>query len=257
MRKIVLIALFIFLLVVFSNEIFAGTIKLRWDPVGDNDLDGYKVYFGYESGVYTEVVDVGNTTTHTLSDLQDCTTHFIAVTSYDYHDNESDLSNEVSGWARPIIETMSPSSAKQGERVSVVFSGSNYDDGSYPYFSSPDITVEGYYQNSCNELVADILLKGGSGDRPAKTGFYTVSIINSDDIQGDAPLDFEIKTNENFIDTDGSGKVDGLDLAFLALHFGTQEGDEYYEPSVDFNGDGWIDGDDIAILSSYFGEYLN
>jgi len=54
-------------------------------------------------------------------------------------------------------------------------------------------------------------------------------------------------------DIDGSGRVDGIDLVLLGLHFGATAGESRFEPSCDLNGDGIIDGDDLAILASNFG----
>lgn len=262
MRKITLILIFFIVLVFFFHENFAGTIKLRWDPVSDSDIYGYKIYYGYESAIYTYSADVGNVTTYTLTNLNDCITYYIAVTSYDFYRNESGYSNESSGWPRPVLESLSPSNAKQGETVSVTIAGINFAEGSYPEFDSPDIILNDYYRNHCEEIIAEITIAGGSGEKPAQIGFYDVLITNPgdpdyyrEDVIGN-PKDFEIELNVDFIDIDNNGKIDGLDLSFLALHFGTQEGDTYYESSVDFNGDGWIDGDDLSILSSHFGETL-
>ncbi|MEW5807661.1 MAG: dockerin type I domain-containing protein [Acidobacteriota bacterium] len=262
MRKICLIFFVSLGLIIFLDEIFAGTIKLSWDPVSDGSVAGYKVYFGYESGIYTYSNDVGNVTTYTLTNLQDCTKHYIAVTSYDFYGNESGYSNEVSGWPKPILEKILDasgssivSSAVQGETIQVYFKGTNFDEGAKPQFNpGNDIIVE-FQRNSCDEIMAYITPdpQTGSGEKPAELGFREVIITNSDSIKS-SPINFEIKLNENLLDTDNDGRIDGYDLTTLAIHFGTQEGDNNYEPSVDFNGDGWIDGDDLALLSSHFGE---
>ena len=76
-------------------------VVLAWDaPVTREDgspltnLDGYKVYYGMETGSYDEVIDVGENTLCSISGLSTGTWYF-AVTAYDYYGNESDYSNEV------------------------------------------------------------------------------------------------------------------------------------------------------------------
>jgi len=54
-------------------------------------------------------------------------------------------------------------------------------------------------------------------------------------------------------DADGSGRVDGLDLARMGRGFGRSPGADLWDPGVDLNGDGVIDGVDLALLSGYFG----
>jgi serine protease AprX len=58
-------------------------------------------------------------------------------------------------------------------------------------------------------------------------------------------------------DADGSGRVDGFDLARLALAFGSSEAGGTgagWDPAVDLTGNGVVDGEDLALLSGYFGD---
>jgi hypothetical protein len=74
-----------------SAQVFLG-----WDPnaVGDNVL-GYKIYEGTQSGVYTEVVDVGNVTTGFVV-LFTNGLYFFALTAYNAI-GESSKSFEIFG----------------------------------------------------------------------------------------------------------------------------------------------------------------
>lgn len=54
-------------------------------------------------------------------------------------------------------------------------------------------------------------------------------------------------------DIDGSGAVDGRDLAILARAFGSLSGEALYSAEADLNADGVVDGSDLAILASRFG----
>ncbi|MFY9269590.1 MAG: fibronectin type III domain-containing protein, partial [Candidatus Manganitrophaceae bacterium] len=68
---------------------------LAWDPSPDVDVVGYELYYGTGSGQYSESVDVGNTTSYTLSVVTPGT-HYFAVTAYKAGHHESSFSNEVS-----------------------------------------------------------------------------------------------------------------------------------------------------------------
>ncbi|GIK85219.1 MAG: hypothetical protein BroJett026_07000 [Betaproteobacteria bacterium] len=82
----------------------AASVGLAWDPVPSTALRGYMVYYvPAGSGTLTQPVqspavrlDVGNRTTHTLSNLAAGTTYQIAVTAYDASGAESAFSNVVS-----------------------------------------------------------------------------------------------------------------------------------------------------------------
>ena len=92
----------------------AADVTFSWDPPTTNvdntpltDLAGYNLYYGTESGNYTDMVDVGcavscpeptgsEEETYTISGLSDGVVYYFAVTAYDTAGNESDYSNEVS-----------------------------------------------------------------------------------------------------------------------------------------------------------------
>jgi len=54
-------------------------------------------------------------------------------------------------------------------------------------------------------------------------------------------------------DLDGSGRVDGTDLAILGRAFGSFIGDWRYSAEADIDGSGVVDGIDLALLAEYFG----
>jgi hypothetical protein len=55
------------------------------------------------------------------------------------------------------------------------------------------------------------------------------------------------------IDVDGSGRVDGFDLAAVASSFGLSAGGASFNPDRDLNNDGKIDGEDLSSLGVAFG----
>ncbi|OPY02994.1 MAG: Fibronectin type III domain protein [Syntrophorhabdus sp. PtaB.Bin047] len=88
----------------------AAGVTLGWDASAG--VSGYKIYRGTASGSYTTSVDVGNTTSYTLSDLASGTTYYFAVTAYDSSKEESGYSNEVSyAGGSSCTYSISPSSA--------------------------------------------------------------------------------------------------------------------------------------------------
>jgi len=54
-------------------------------------------------------------------------------------------------------------------------------------------------------------------------------------------------------DMDGSGRIDGRDLARFAPCYGTGTGEPRYDSAADFDDSGTIDGDDLAVLAGCFG----
>ncbi len=91
-RSLGLAILFLF----FVNTAQAGSLLATWDANTEDDLAGYKVYYGTESGNYTHIQDVGNQTSYLAENLKDGSTYHFAVSAYDLSGNESELSGEVS-----------------------------------------------------------------------------------------------------------------------------------------------------------------
>lgn len=54
-------------------------------------------------------------------------------------------------------------------------------------------------------------------------------------------------------DVNQDGRVDGMDLIRFGRSFGSQRGDNRYNPNADFNADGSVDGVDLAVLAANFG----
>jgi hypothetical protein len=71
-------------------------VTLAWDPSPDSSVAGYRLYDGVTSGTYTNVIDVGNATSATVTNLVRGVTYFFAVRAYDTNGQESVLSDEVS-----------------------------------------------------------------------------------------------------------------------------------------------------------------
>lgn len=72
------------------------TLTLAWDLSSDPSVTGYRLYQGGQSQDYTNVVDVGNVDTTTITELMPGLTYYFAVTAYDSTGLESTFSGEIS-----------------------------------------------------------------------------------------------------------------------------------------------------------------
>ncbi|NOY76440.1 MAG: T9SS type A sorting domain-containing protein [Calditrichaeota bacterium] len=103
-NKIVGIAIFLLSIVLFSPSSFAqrkhGSLTIQWDPNTESDLAGYRVYYGERSHAYSHQIDVGNVTKFKITNLEEGKVYYIALTAYDYWNNESKFSKEVSAPAK-------------------------------------------------------------------------------------------------------------------------------------------------------------
>jgi Fibronectin type III domain len=82
----------------------AASIILAWTPSLSPNTAGYDIYYGVTNGIYTQMVNVGNVTTATLSSLTGGTTYYFAVTAYNLFGVQSVLSNQAS-YALPATLT--------------------------------------------------------------------------------------------------------------------------------------------------------
>ncbi len=92
------------LLCLLASAAGAAELVVSWDPNTEDDLAGYKLYYGTASGDYgepivldaAELVPVGGKLYYLLENLEPATTYYVALTAYDSSGNESALSEEAS-----------------------------------------------------------------------------------------------------------------------------------------------------------------
>lgn len=75
---------------------YGGRATIGWTANTEPDLAGYRVYHGTTSGIYTEFVTLGLTTSYQWSGLTGGQTHYFVVTAFDTSNNESARSVQVS-----------------------------------------------------------------------------------------------------------------------------------------------------------------
>ena len=107
-----------------SGHIQAAQTTLTWNPPVNADgtnftaLSGYKLHAGTASSNYSQIIDVGNTTTYTLNNLSDGITYFFSISDYDASGNESGNSNEVTK-AFPFLYSLTATTGTGGKIVPV------------------------------------------------------------------------------------------------------------------------------------------
>jgi hypothetical protein len=72
------------------------SLTLTWDPSPSPEVVGYRLYYGAESGNYTNSIVTSNVTTATISGLLMGINYYFAITAIAGDGQESDFSNEVS-----------------------------------------------------------------------------------------------------------------------------------------------------------------
>lgn len=71
-----------------------NSVTLNWDA-SPSSVIGYRIYFGTANSSFSGVVDVGNSTTGTVSGLEGGVTYYFVVSAYDADGEVSDYSNQI------------------------------------------------------------------------------------------------------------------------------------------------------------------
>lgn len=71
------------------------SVTLAWDASPSPEVTGYRIYYGTETGRYTNSATVGNVTSASIVNLKWGATFYFVATAYDDTGLESDFSNEV------------------------------------------------------------------------------------------------------------------------------------------------------------------
>jgi hypothetical protein len=234
----------------------AGQIDLTWDPVAG--ASGYYVYYGLSSGNYGQPIST-TTNSISISGLQDCTNYYVALKAYNTAGVSPQFSNGISGWARPNVTSVTPTTALQGDQVVVDITGANFQGGAAVDLGNPNVVPSSVAVLTCNhiQLLATVEPTAKS-IRPAQVGSFDLTIANPDSVFGTKTQAFQVLINParfdiNQSDPSTTNRIDGKDTVYLSRLFAISESDPNYDPDDDFNGDGWIDGDDLAYIASNLG----
>ncbi len=83
------------LLLSVSSARAENKARLEWDSNKEQSVQGYKVYYGTETGIYTNEVDAGNATSLAIPGLKAGSSYYFVVTAYNKTKKESPPSSEV------------------------------------------------------------------------------------------------------------------------------------------------------------------
>ena len=74
----------------------ASDITMAWDASPDSAVTGYNIYYGTNTGVYINKLNVGNVLTTTVRVTPRGVLYYYVATAFDVNGNESPFSNEIS-----------------------------------------------------------------------------------------------------------------------------------------------------------------
>ena len=81
---------------VYAAGEVAPAVSLAWNANPEPDIAGYKVHFGSQSGVYSNVLDVRGSTSIALPQMLMGSTYYLAVSAYNTAGQEGPRSSEFS-----------------------------------------------------------------------------------------------------------------------------------------------------------------
>ncbi len=155
----------------------SGSVTLQWDPAGDSDLAGYRVYYRMDSSELpfngigavegAAPIDVKNRTAATISGLEAGHTYYFAVTAYNTAGLESSYSNIIAetipaaDGSAPVVTSFSLPATASSLTVPVT-----------SVKASDDIAVTGYL---LTESVASRPAASASGWAAVPPGSHTFS----------------------------------------------------------------------------------
>lgn len=218
---------FIIQFALFSAQ--ASTATLGWNPSTEPSVTGYKVYRGLSSRNYTQVVDAGNVTTYTYSDIEFGNVYYFAVTAYNSAE-ESPYSTEAVGY------TFSTAAGANGM---VVPSGVFAVNGNLPF----NISIWPYQNYHVEDVTVDGISVGPvtSYTFPAVSACHSVQATFAADL---APIQYSIVAN-----ADAGGTISPTGVTTV-----TEGASQTFviAPALNFViSDVLVDGLSVGAVSSY------
>ena len=78
-----------------TSKVHSAQVTLSWDENSEDDVAGYKLYYGTSKNNYDKSKNVGVSTSFTVTGLVSGVKYFFVVTAYDTYFNESNFSSYV------------------------------------------------------------------------------------------------------------------------------------------------------------------
>jgi len=208
------------------TQVIAGEVNVSWDSVPGSS--GYHVYYGTQSGTYGNFISTGSNSA-TITGLQDCQTYYVAVKAFNAAGESAQFSNELSGWARPVVTSVTPSAAMQGDQIVMDISGANYQPGALVTLNNPNVILTSVSVVNCThvQLLATVE-PTGPHMRAALVGKLDITIANPDNVFGMRSQAFEVLIDPSRYDVNKSDpattdRIDGKDTIYLSRDFGQAE----------------------------------
>jgi hypothetical protein len=148
-----------------------SSVTFVWAPNSENDIAGYKIYYGERGRSYTTQMKLGNVTSAKVTGLKTSATYYFFLTAYNTSGLESDFSDEV------IYPVNSPplAHAQQltvfgGKSISIALTGSDPDGDSLSFSLSSNPT-----KGALSGPPPSLLYTPNSGATGRDSFTYTVS----------------------------------------------------------------------------------
>lgn len=101
----------------------AADAKVSWQANTEDDLAGYRIYYGTTAGNYPNAIDAGNVTQYNVTGLEEGTTYYFVVTAYDNSNNESAYSTQVTYLVEDVTPpTLVSATCSTSDLIVVIFS---------------------------------------------------------------------------------------------------------------------------------------
>jgi len=217
-------------------------VTLTWQAPGSDggsSITGYKVYWGTVSGSYTDVQEVGNVLTYTVTGLTNGQGYYFAVTALNAV-GESDKSNEVS--AIPCTVPSAPQNLQStagNQQVTLTWQAPGSDGGSsitgYKVYWG---TVSGSYTHV--QEVGNVLTYTVTGLTNGQRYYFAVTAFNavgesdkSNEVSAipctvpSAPQNLQARAGNGSVTLiwEPSGDNGGLPISNYIIYYGTSQGD--------------------------------
>jgi hypothetical protein len=251
LNRLILVSLLIgsSIIGLFPGVALCTNITIAWDANNESDLAGYIVYYGTTSGNYTNSIDVDNITHHTLTDLQDGVTYYLAITAYDVNGYESTYSEELSHTVGVTDDNVSP------DTPMLILPA---DDDLVAL--SPTLKVDEFYDPDFGDVHTETewqilwMLNKNSKCVFDMRSSTALTSINVPSLILDANKDYSWRVR--FYDNYGQASEWSVFGYFTTLHNNYSDldvngvpDDQEVDPNVDLDGNGILDADEINIKS--------
>jgi len=176
------------LLLVAPAAALAASVSLAWDPVASGALAGYMLHYGPTAGSYSSKIDVGKTTTYTVTGLTSGATYHFVVTAYDASHLESGFSNDVGATATPDVGLYRKAAGvtKPAYRYILDYNADRTTDAQIQYGAAGDIPLVGFI--SPGGKSSFIAYRNGMWNIDTNRDGTTDAVYGLGGLPGDIPL---------------------------------------------------------------------